>query len=232
MKDMLFLLQSAAGHCVIRIYRETAPNSIISRDSIDLVATGRQSELFFTLSDLSCFCFFLILSHSNDRRSESNFLFDFCCVCVVTICFCRRNVTFSIFRVWVETLEIPGFFCTVPLSGGTMWTTGISLDMFALWRSCHVPFSCTWKTLEAIASSYFYLDDCLPDVEGLNRRPDLSIIIHWRRPTGTIPPFFFFAWRIPFMFVCVGILGFGYCGRCCWKVSCQVAYSFQRHLTW
>ena len=51
-------------------------NSIISGDSIiHFVATGRQSELFFTLSDFVLFCFvFLILSHSNDRRSESNFI--------------------------------------------------------------------------------------------------------------------------------------------------------------
>lgn len=49
-------------------------------------------------------------------------------------------------------------------------------------------FAYTWKTLEA--SSDFYLD-CLPDVEGLNRRHDLSIIIHCRHPTGTIPPPFF-----------------------------------------
>jgi hypothetical protein len=93
-------------------------------------------------------------------------------------------------------------------------------------------FAYTWKTLEAIASSDFYLD-CLPDVEGLNRRHDLSIIIHCRRPTGTIPPLFF-AWQIPFMFVSV-LVFWGLVivedVAAGWKVSCQVSYSFQRHLT-
>ena len=79
-------------------------------------------------------------------------------------------------------------------------------------------FAYTWKTLEAIASSDFYLD-CLPDVEGLNRRPDLSIMIHWRRPTGTIPPFFFCMADSFHVRLCAGILGFGYCGRCCCRLE-------------
>ena len=232
MKDMLFLLQSAAGHCVIRIYRETAPNSIISRDSIDLVATGRQSELFFTLSDFVLFLFFFNFESFKWQEKRIQFFIWF------LLCVCRHNLFLSSKRNSFAISCVSGnpWNSRLLLHGPTERWDNVDYWDFPRHVRPLAFLPCSLFVHMENTGGYCFklflfrrLSARCWGIESTTRSFDYYSLTPPHRDDSTL---FFFAWRIPFMFVCVGILGFGYCGRCCWKVSCQVAYSFQRHLTW